>query len=143
MGTVELLRDILNYLPAVVTGLAGWLVGRGRTKAEVEQIKTQTDTTEIENSKSIVDMYKEAMNDMENRHKLKHDELTVLYEKKIVQMQDEIRSFERKHQEISEMLERKIKLLEEENGFLKLKNEEYKKEIKLLRQQQIETNHPT
>lgn len=130
---IEILKEIAYTITPVLSALVGWFIGKQRAKAEVEQIRSQTDTTEIENSSRIIELYKGAVADMEDRHRLKHDELTVLYEKKISQLQEEISTFERKYKETTEIFERKIKLLEEENGFQKLKNEELKHQLKEMR----------
>nr|DAU74044.1 MAG TPA: YtxH-like protein [Caudoviricetes sp.] len=99
---------ISAFIGAILSGVAGFLFGRKKQKAEVEALEVNTDTIEIANADKIIAMYQKTLDDLQVRYEAKFKEITALYEEKIKLMQDEIT-----------ILKRSIKQLKEENAMLR------------------------
>ena len=81
-----------TFISALLTGLAGFIFGKRKQKAETESIEVNNDT----------------LDDLQTRYEAKFKEITGLYEDKIKLLQDEIT-----------ILKRSIKQLKEENILLR------------------------
>ncbi len=97
-----------TFISAVLTGLAGFIFGKRKQKAETESIEINNDTVEIGNADKLVKVYKDTLDDLQTRYEAKFKEITGLYEDKIKLLQDEIT-----------ILKRSIKQLKEENILLR------------------------
>lgn len=106
--TEHILPHIGAFFSAVLTGLAGFIFGKRKLRAETETIEVNNDTIEISNADKIVGMYQKTLDDLQVRYEGKFKEITALYEEKIKLMQDEIG-----------ILKRTIKQLKEENAILR------------------------
>lgn len=72
---MELFNQYLGeIISAVIAGFGGWFFTRRKQKAEVT-------TTEIENGSKVVDLYKEALNDLPKRFEEKYVHLKEMGEK--------------------------------------------------------------
>nr|WP_315032469.1 hypothetical protein [uncultured Chryseobacterium sp.] len=101
---IELFKEnIGTFLSLVVSGSAGWFFGRRKLNAEVEGMDADNEGKKLENDEKLVNLYKEALDDLGNR-------------------------YEAKFKEFSEISERKIKLLEEEINIQKHINEQLRAE---------------
>ncbi|WP_312398784.1 hypothetical protein [Chryseobacterium sp.] len=107
---IELFKEhIGTFLSLIVTGSAGWFFGRRKIDAEVEGIDADNEGKKLENDDKLVNLYKDALDDLGNR-------------------------YEAKFKEFSEISERKIRLLEEEINIQKRINEQLKAENTLLKE---------
>ncbi|MBT0550261.1 cell wall anchor protein [Riemerella anatipestifer] len=52
------------FLGAVLTGLAGFIFGKERQKVEVEGLKAEADSKEIENAEKVLRYYREMVEDL-------------------------------------------------------------------------------
>ncbi len=102
------------FVSAILTGLAGFLFGKRKLRAETETIEVNNDAVEIANADKLVTVYQNALDDLGKRYEAKFREITSLYEEKIKLMQDEINS-----------LKRTVKLLKEENAILRQRLKEH------------------
>ncbi|AZA84797.1 cell wall anchor protein [Chryseobacterium lactis] len=106
---IELFKEhIGTFLSLVVSGSAGWFFGRRKLNAEVEGMDADNEGKKLENDEKLVNLYKEALDDLGNR-------------------------YESKFKEFSEISERKIKLLEEEINIQKRINEQLRAENAVLK----------
>lgn len=76
-------------------GVIAYLFERRKNKAVTKGVEADANSKEIDNSSKVVDLYKTALNDLENRYEKKYKEITELYERKIKVLQDEIRLHKR------------------------------------------------
>lgn len=109
-----LLKDILLIaLPAIASGFGGWLFGRKRTKAEIEGIAANTESTQIDNAIKAVEMWRGIAQDMhKNYEKLKEDvnqlreELKKLHSENN-RLRDRLRKLENENEKLHESLRSK------------------------------------
>lgn len=89
------MRDILSFIMPPILAIIAYLLGRRKTKAELEKL-------EIENLHSVVNFYKETFRDLEARLKHVSDECKSLYEeitllrKENVSLKEEIHALNEK-----------------------------------------------
>ena len=107
----ENLPTILGYLFGGGT-LTAYFFERKKNKAIAKGVEADAETKEINNGSKVIDLYKEALDDLQNRYEKKYVETSEMWERKYGMMQDEMHQLETSFQ-------RKNKLLEDEN---KLKN---------------------
>lgn len=84
------LENFGTFLGAILTGLAGFLFGRRKLKAETETIEAENTGKEIDNADKLVKLYKDAIDDLGTRYEVKFKEVTALYENKVKLLNDEI-----------------------------------------------------
>lgn len=112
----------MNYVLENLPTLLGYLFGAGgvfafiserkKNKAVASGLEADADSKEIDNSSKVVDLYKEALDDLQNRYEKRYNEVAEMFEKKYQMMREEM-------QQLEDSFERKNKLLEDE---IKLKN---------------------
>lgn len=95
-----------------VGGIWGYVFERNKNKAITKGVEADVDAKEINNSTKVLDLYKEALDDLQNRYEKRYNEVAEMFEKKYEMMRSEI-------QELEASFARKNKLLEDE---IKLKN---------------------
>lgn len=115
-----LLDNFAGLLAAIVTGLGGWLFGRKKLNAEANSMEAEAEAKEIDNGSKIVQLYKEAIDDLGTRYENKYKEVVFIYDRKI------------------EILEAEIKLHKQVIANLKKENTELKQRIK-----ELETSIPS
>ncbi|MDY3317701.1 cell wall anchor protein [Riemerella anatipestifer] len=62
--TQNIIPHLSAFLGAVLTGFAGFLFGKERQKAEVEGLKAEADSKEIENAEKVLRYYREMVEDL-------------------------------------------------------------------------------
>lgn len=72
------------------TSLLGWIFEKRKNQA-------QADTVEIGNSEKIVDQYRKALDDLEQRYEKKYQELAEACDRKVKILEDEIRVHKRRY----------------------------------------------
>ncbi len=107
---------VFDYLMPIISGifggLGGFFFGRGKYKAEVRGIEASNDTEIISNAISIINLYKQELNELQARNDTKFNELNNMYNDKI------------------ELLREEIKLHKRTISFLKRENASLRKKIK-------------
>ncbi|UCA61650.1 hypothetical protein KB553_08960 [Chryseobacterium rhizoplanae] len=117
----ELLTEpIIGFLGALLTGLAGFLFGKRKLRAEVAGMNADNEGKEIENADKLVKLYKEALDDLGSRYEAKFKEFSDLSDKKVLMLQQQI-DFQKR---INEQLKAENNLLKAENTMLKTKLKE-------------------
>lgn len=117
----ELLTEpIVGFLGALLTGLAGFLFGKRKLLAEVAGMNADNEGKEIENADKLVNLYKEALDDLGSRYETKFKEFSDLSDKKVLMLQQQI-DFQKR---INEQLKAENNLLKAENTMLKTKLKE-------------------
>ncbi|MGC4130417.1 MAG: hypothetical protein QM564_12885 [Bergeyella sp.] len=79
------------FVSAVLTGIAGFLFGKRKLRAEVAGMNADNEGKEIENAEKLVNLYKDTLDDLGNRYEVKYREVTALFENKIKLLEDEIK----------------------------------------------------
>lgn len=100
--TEHILPHIGAFFSAVLTGLAGFLFGKRKLRAETETIEVNNNTIEISNADKIVGMYQKTLDDLQVRYEAKFKEIINLYEEKIKLLQDEISILRRTNKQLKE-----------------------------------------
>lgn len=95
---------VATLITASVSGFGGWLYGREKLDAEIQKLKTEVYASEIENKNRIVVLYREAMDDLNQRYEAKFTEMTQLYEHKINLLKEEIILQDRQIQELKQTI---------------------------------------
>ncbi|GEN71566.1 hypothetical protein [Chryseobacterium lathyri] len=117
----ELLKLLIEhfgaFIGAVLTGLAGFIFGKRKLRAEVAGINADNEGKEIENADKLVKLYKEALDDLGSRYEAKFTEFSDLSDKKVLMLQQQI-DFQKR---INEQLKAENNLLKAENTMLKTK----------------------
>lgn len=98
------------FLTTMLTGVAGFLFGKRKLKAELEGLNAENDGKELENTDKLVSLYKSALDDLGSRYEKKFVEVTDLYDRKFKLLNDEIN-----------LLKRNITGLKSENAALRKK----------------------
>lgn len=91
----ENIGQILGYLFGA-GGISAFIFERKKNKAETKIVEADATEKEIGNSSKVVDLYKQALDDLENRYEKKYQEVTALYERKIKVLEDEIKILNRR-----------------------------------------------
>jgi hypothetical protein len=76
-------------------GLAAYFFERKKNNAVTKGVEADATTKEIDNGGKVIDLYKQALDDLENRYEKKYQEINSLYERKIKVLEDEIRLHKR------------------------------------------------
>jgi len=90
---IQLLMNNLMPILSLFFGTGGfiaWFFERRKRKAQAISIETQNESQEIANDKSLIALYKEALDDLNGRYERKFKEITDMYERKIKLLEDEI-----------------------------------------------------
>ncbi len=88
---MDTLKEILILIvPTISGGIGGFFFGRGKYKAEVEGIRAHNDTEMINNAKSIIEIYKKELDEIQERNHQKFLDFTKLSDQKIELLQQEI-----------------------------------------------------
>jgi hypothetical protein len=116
----HILPHIEVFISAVLTGIAGFLFGRKKMKAEVEGLDADNEGKDIENTDKLVKLYKETLDDLGDRYETKFKEFAELSDKKVDLLQEQI-DFQKR---INEQLKAENNLLKAENTMLKTKLKE-------------------
>jgi hypothetical protein len=88
---------ILDNLPILLGYLFGaggffaFLFERKKNKAVTQGVVADANEKEIDNGGKVVDLYKNALDDLENRYEKKYNEITALFDRKIKVLEDEIK----------------------------------------------------
>ena len=90
----ENIGQILGYLFGA-GGVFAFIFERRKNKAETKGVEADAETKEINNSGKVVDLYKQALDDLEGRYEKKYQEITALYERKIKVLESEIKLHKR------------------------------------------------
>lgn len=78
-------------------GILAYLFERKKNRAVTKGVEADASLKEINNSSKIVDLYKDALDDLENRYERKYKELSALYDRKVKLLEDEIRLHKRQN----------------------------------------------
>ena len=117
----ELIFEHLGaFMGAILTGLAGFLFGKRKLRAEVEGMNADNEGKEIENADKLVKLYKETLDDLGSRYEMKFQEFSDLSDKKVLMLQQQI-DFQKR---INDELRAENILLKAENTMLKTKLKE-------------------
>lgn len=117
----ELLTEpIVAFLGAILTGLAGFIFGKRKLRAEVAGMNAENEGKEIENADKLVKLYKEVLDDLGSRYEAKFKEFSDLSDRKVLMLQQQS-DFQKK---INEELRAENNLLKAENTVLKTKLKE-------------------
>lgn len=114
----ELLTEpFIAFLSAILTGVAGFIFGKRKLRAEVAGMNADNEGKEIENTDKLVKLYKEALDDLDSRYETKFKEFSDFSDKKVLMLQQQI-DFQ---ESINEQLKAENNLLKAENTILKTK----------------------
>lgn len=113
-------EPIIAFLSAILTGVAGFIFGKRKLRAEVEGMNADNEGKEIENADKLVKLYKETLDDLGNRYEAKFKDFSDLSDKKVLMLQEQI-DFQKS---INEQLKAENNLLKAENTMLKTKLKE-------------------
>ncbi len=108
-------EPIIAFLGAILTGLAGFIFGKRKLRAEVAGMNADNEGKEIENADKLVKLYKEALDDLGSRYEAKFKEFSDLSDKKVLMLQQQIDFQKRINEQLkaeNTMLKTKLK----ENG---------------------------
>lgn len=72
-----------------------YIFERKKNKAVTKGVEAEVEMKEINNSEKVVDLYKQALDDLENRYEKKYLEISALYERKIKVLESEIKLHKR------------------------------------------------
>ena len=119
MNTIveHLLPQLAAFAGAIFTGVAGYVFGRGKLRAETEGLEAENEGKELENADKLVRLYKDAIDDLGSRYEKKYQEVTALYENKVRLLEDELKM----HKRIINQLKSEIAALRKrlkENGIV-------------------------
>lgn len=115
--TEHIIPHIEAFIGAVLTGLAGFLFGKRKLRAEVAGMNADNEGKEIENAEKLVKLYKETLDDLGSRYEARFKEFSDLSNKKVVLLEEQI-DFQKR---INEQLKAENNLLKAENTMLKTK----------------------
>lgn len=90
----ENIGQILSYLFGAGGALA-FIFERRKNKAVTKGVEADAEAKEIHNGGKVIDLYKQALDDLENRYEKKYQEITALYERKMKVLEDEIKLHKR------------------------------------------------
>lgn len=90
----SLITQIIPYLFGA-GGLGMAIVERRKHTAITKGVEADAETKEINNSGKVVDLYKQALDDLAVRYEKKFEEISGLYERKIKVLEDEIKLHKR------------------------------------------------
>ncbi len=110
-------EPFIAFLSAILTGVAGFIFGKRKLRAEVAGMNADNEGKEIENADKLVKLYKEALDDLGSRYELKFKEFADLSDKKVLMLEQQI-DFQKS---INEQLKAENNLLKAENTILKTK----------------------
>ncbi len=110
----------IAFLSAILTGVAGFIFGKRKLRAEVAGMNADNEGKEIENADKLVQLYKETLDDLGNRYEEKFKDFSDLSDKKVLMLQEQI-DFQKS---INEQLKAENNLLKAENTMLKTKLKE-------------------
>lgn len=97
-------------------GIAAYVFERKKNRAITKGVEADSQSKEISNVAAVADLYKAALDDLENRYQKKYTEIESLYEKKIKMLSDEIKIHKRHNTALrKENLELRRKNAELEN----------------------------
>ncbi len=113
-------EPFIAFLSAILTGVAGFIFGKRKLRAEVEGMNADNEGKEIENADKLVQLYKETLDDLGNRYEAKFKDFSDLSDKKVLMLQEQI-DFQKS---INEQLKAENNLLKAENTMLKTKLKE-------------------
>lgn len=87
----EFLQQYLGeFIMVVITtgigGFFGWFFERKRKKVEVDNLKAEGSKTKVDYSKSIIDLYQEALSDLKNQYEERYSFLKNEYDLKFLNM---------------------------------------------------------
>ncbi len=113
---------MINFLQEYAGQIIGYMFGAGgvfayiferrKNTAVTKGVEADASSKEIDNSSKVIDLYKNALDDLEKRYENKFQEIISLYDRKIRVLEDEIRLHKRL------------------NSALKRESTEYKKRLK-------------
>ncbi len=84
-----------TFLSAILTGIAGFLFGRKKMKAETTGLEVENEGKEIENTDKLVKLYKEALDDLSGRYEQKFLQVSALHDDRIKLLEEEIKMYKR------------------------------------------------
>jgi len=97
-----------EFLTMIIGGLGGWFFSRKKNEAEVEDVRTRTDTIQIENEIKLSKYYKDLLDDLKPR-----------YEKQLNEFQAACAAKEMLMREKEKLMREKVVLLRQENQILR------------------------
>lgn len=120
------MQTVIENLPLIITTL----FGAGGTTAyffERRKNKAEAISKEIDNKSNLIQVYREALDDLNSRCEKKYNEVTELYDRKIKALNEEIATHKRINtnlkKENTELTKQNAEL-RKQNAQLKRKNEE-------------------
>lgn len=130
----ENIGQILGYLFGA-GGLSAFLFERRKNTAVTKGVEADADAKEINNGTKVIDLYKEALDDLQNRYEKRYNEISEMFEKKYQLMRDEMQQLEASFERKNKLLEDEIKLKNKFISSLKRELRERDAEIKRLKAQ--------
>jgi hypothetical protein len=97
-----------EFLTMIIGGLGGWIFGRKKNLAEVEDVKARTDTVQIDNEIKLSNYYKDMLDDLKPR-----------YERQLKEFQSACAAKEMLMREKEKLMREKVVLLKQENEILR------------------------
>lgn len=96
MSVIEILGIVTGIITAIGgTGYFTYIFAKSKYLQEVEKLKVEVlqaqktaETTEIENGTKVVDLYKNALDDLNNRYEKKYQELEASSNKKLAALDE-------------------------------------------------------
>ena len=85
-------------------GLFAWWKEKKKNKVLVEGLEADNEKKSIDNASHLVNVYKDALDDLNTRYESKFNEITDLYERKIKALKEEIRI----HKSLNSALKKQI-----------------------------------
>lgn len=130
----EHLPQILPYLFGA-GGIGAFFIERRKNKAVTKGVEADVDSKEINNNSKVIDLYKEALDDLQNRYEKRYNEISEMFEKKYQMMRDEMQQLEASFERKNKLLEDEIKLKNKFISSLKRELRERDNEIKRLKEE--------
>ncbi len=113
------------------------LILSGKIFIDKRKAKAEASTTEIENGLKLVNMYKDALDDLPNRYETRFQEVEQLWSKKVQMLQEEVQHLEASYQRKTKLLEDEIKL---KNKFIVSLRREVRERDTLIKQLEKRVN---
>lgn len=94
INLLEILQQIIPYLFGA-GGVLAFIFERRKNTAVTKGVEADVDSKDIQNGKDVVSMYKEALNDLNNRYEKKFNDIVLMYDRKMKVLEDEIKLHKR------------------------------------------------
>ncbi|CAA0253542.1 hypothetical protein [Tenacibaculum maritimum] len=91
-------------------GVAVAIFERRKNKAITKGVEADAESKEIDNGTKVINIYKEALEDLPKQYEKKYQEITALWEIKVKMLQEEIELLETSYQRKNKLLEAEIRL---------------------------------